>query len=188
MKIANLIKRKSTILLVGLIATSVLIHAQSSNNLPWKDAFKTKQASLPVYWFESRPFIYQKPDGHLAGIEYELILGFKDFVKKQYGVNLEIQWIEASGFQNTFDRVQESKIPCLGASAFSITPERRKLLDFSPPYMADIMVMISNKSIPVMESAEDFYKTFSKLTAITIQGTTYESDLIELKQNLELSF
>jgi signal transduction histidine kinase len=39
-----------------------------------------------------------------------------------------------------------------------------------------------------MESAEDFYKTFSKLTAVTIQGTTYESDLIELKQNLELSF
>lgn len=124
----------------------------------------------------------------LAGIEYELIKGFADFVKKKYEVDLEIKWIEAESFFNTFERVQQSPSACLGASAFSITPDRQELLNFSPPYMTDIMVMISNKKIPVVESAEEFYSKFSKLRAVSIVGTTYDHDLKQLQQGLEMHF
>jgi signal transduction histidine kinase len=171
-----------------LICSAIGTFAQQDGIKSWADAKASHQATLPVYWFESRPFISINDQGQLAGIEYDLILGFAAFVKQQYAVDVKIQWIEAESFQNTFDRVQQSTTPCLGASAFSITPERKALLDFSPPYMADIMVMISNKNVPMMESAEDFYRTFTRLKAITIQGTTYEKDLLELKQNLELGF
>jgi signal transduction histidine kinase len=165
-----------------------MVQAQEKSIKTWAEAKEAKQVTLPVYWFESRPFIYENDQGELTGIEYDLINGFAAFVKERYQVDITIQWTEANGFQNAFDRVQQSTTPCFGASAFSITADRKKLVAFSPPYMADIMVMISNKNIPMMESAEEFYRTFSRLKAITIEGTTYESDLLELKQNLELGF
>ena len=156
--------------------------------LSWEKIRVAKKGTLPVYWFESRPFIYMNENQQLAGIEYELIKGFADFVKKKYEVDLEIKWIEAESFFNTFERVQQSPSACLGASAFSITPDRQELLNFSPPYMTDIMVMISNKKIPVVESAEEFYSKFSKLRAVSIVGTTYDHDLKQLQQGLEMHF
>lgn len=171
-----------------LLHWASFVMAQQSEIKSWAEAKKTHQAILPVYWFESRPFISAGNGGQLTGIEYDLILGFTAFLKQQYGVTVAIQWIEGNSFQDTFDRVRLSSTPCLGASAFSITADRQAQLDFSPPYMADIMVMISNKNVPMMESAEDFYKTFNRLKAVTIEGTTYEKDLIDLKQKLELGF
>lgn len=184
------INSRRAIWMTALCWWSLQAQAQPQNITPltWADAKATKEVTLPVYWFESRPFIYANDNGQLTGIEYDLILNFAAFVKERYKVDVKIRWIGADGFQNTFDRVQQSTTPCLGASAFSITASRKELIDYSPPYMSDIMVMISNKNIPMMESAEDFYKTFSKLTAITIEGTTYEEDLLELKKNLELGF
>lgn len=180
--------RMRIVAFIWLCLNTHTIFSQQSEVKSWTEAQSSKQAVLPVYWFESRPFIFKNEEGTLMGIEYDLINSFTRFVKTRYNVSIQIQWIEASGFQNTLDRVHESTTPCLGASAFSITSERKNLVDFSPPYMSDIMVMISNKNIPVMESAEDFFRTFSKLKAITIEGTTYEHDLLDLKQNLELGF
>ena len=183
-----MISMRTKILLIALCCLAITANCQNSTIKSWTEAKESKEVTLPVYWFESRPFIYENDNGQLAGIEYDLITNFATFVKQRHNVEVKIQWIEAEGFQNTFDRVQQSTTPCLGASAFSITSNRKELIDYSPPYMSDIMVMISNKNIPMMESAEDFYKTFSKLTAITIEGTTYEEDLLELKQKLELGF
>ncbi len=166
----------------------VQVMAQTAPDLSWEKVKTEKTGSLPVYWFESRPFIYENDDKRLAGIEYELIKGFATFVKKKYDVDLKIKWIETNDFNDVFEKVQYATSPCFGASAFSITQERQALVNFSPSYMSDIMVMISNKNIPVTESAEEFYRTFSKLRAVTIKGTTYEHDLLQLKQKLEMPF
>lgn len=186
MKVWQLSLRNAPHVLLCLLSLTTI--AQTSGVKSWAEARTSHQAVLPVYWFESRPFIYENANGQLTGIEHDLIQSFAGYVKKNYNVDLTIKWIEATGFQNVFDRVQKSKTPCLGASAFSITRERKEKVNFSPPYMPDIMVMISNKNVPMAESAEDFLKTFSRLTAITIEGTTYERDLKSLKQNLELGF
>ena len=162
--------------------------SQSSPVLSWEKVNAEKKGALTVYWFESRPFIYENDDKQLAGIEYELIIGLATFVKQKYNVDLDIKWIEAESFDNVFERVQKTTKPCFGASAFSITQKRQALVNFSPSYMSDIMVMISNKNIPITESAEEFYRTFTKLRAVTIKGTTYEHDLLQLKQKLEMPF
>jgi signal transduction histidine kinase len=170
--------------LLSVLATM----GQSSTDLSWERVKEAKKGSLSVYWFESRPFIYKNADEQLAGIEYELIKGLAEFVKQKHNVDLEINWIEDKTFENVFYRLQHATAPCFGASAFSITQERQALVNFSPPYMSDIMVMISNKNIPITESAEEFYRTFTKLRAVTIKGTTYEHDLLQLKQKLEMPF
>ena len=175
-------------LLVFYCIVPAFLFAQKIKSNSWAETKTSGSGVLTFYWFESRPFIYKNEVGQLMGIEHDVMLGFTQYLKAKHGISLQVQWIEAAGFQNVIDRVGQSTEPCFGASAFSITDERKKTVDFSPTYMADIMVMISNKDIRMMESVEDFYKTFSSLTAITIKGTTYEKDLVNLRKNFEIPF
>ena len=74
--------RKGIIILICfLLSTS--IWAQTDKT--WQEAQSSKQATLNIYWFDSRPFIYPSGDT-IAGIEYDLITDFVDFVTDQYKV------------------------------------------------------------------------------------------------------
>lgn len=143
---------------------------------------------MVVHWYESKPFIYRNGREQLEGIEYELVQNFAAYVKEKYGVTLTLDWQEGISFEDTYQKVQGAQSFCIGASAFSITPEREQEVSFVAPYMSDISVLISSMNVPVTESVDDFNKTFSGLTAITIKGTTYEQDLLRLQTDLGLTF
>lgn len=155
----------------------------------WAKALETRNASIYVYWYESRPFIYQDETGEMKGIEQEILVGFKDYVREKYNVDLTIHWKETQSFGNTYQTICDEKMPgTFGLSAFSITPQRRERVNFTLPYMPDISVVISSKDIPIVQNAEEFDRIFSGLEAITIKGTTYEEDLKKLKAERRVNF
>jgi hypothetical protein len=69
-----------------------------------------------------------------------------------------------------------------------MTTERQREVSFSPIYMADISVIISSKNVPIVKSIEEFTKTFSSLTAVTMRGSTHEQDVLKLKSTGGFSF
>lgn len=155
----------------------------------WAQALQTQEASIYVYWYESRPFIYKDETGLMKGIEEEILAGFKVYVREKYNVNLNIIWKETQNFENTYQTICDEKLPgTFGSSAFSITPQRKERVKFTLPYMPDISVVISSKDIPIVQSGEEFDKTFKGLEAITIKGTTYEEDLMKLKAERRIDF
>lgn len=155
----------------------------------WAEARKTGTATMYVYWYESRPFIYQDETGELSGIEKEILTGFKEYVREKYNVDLVFQWKETQNFENTYLRVCNETLPgAFGVSAFSITPSRKERVKFSLPYMPDMSVVISSRNIPIVQDAEEFDRIFSGLEAITIKGTTYEEDLMKLKAERSIDF
>jgi signal transduction histidine kinase len=157
--------------------------------LTWAEALKTRKATLYIYWYESRPFIYQNENGEMEGIELEILTGFKDYVREKYRVDLTLQWKETQNFENTYLTVCNEKLPgAFGVSAFSITQKRKERVKFTLPYMPDISVLISSKNIPIVQNGEEFDRIFSGLEAITIKGTTYEEDLHQLKAERGIDF
>ncbi len=161
----------------------------ATGTMTWAEAKKAGKASVYVYWYESRPSIYQNERGEMEGIEHEILSGFKDFVREQYNVDLVLQWKETRNFENTYQIVSNETLPgAFGVSAFSITQERKKHVAFTLPYMPDISVVISSKNIPIVQNAEEFDSIFSQLEAITIKGTTHEEDLEKLKAERNISF
>lgn len=161
----------------------------SQSPVKWEEVKKEGAGKITVYWYESNPFIYQTKEGEMQGIEFEIFNCLKKYSKNKYNVTLQINWVEADGFTDTFDRISSKRIDgTFGTSAFSITDERRAHVNFSPSYLADISVMISSKNVPVVETEEDFKSVFSTLTAITIKGTTNEEDLLKLKSKYQLPF
>lgn len=125
----------------------------------------------------------------MTGIEYEILEDFKRFLKKKHDVDLRVEWKEGESFGDTYRQIKTSKRPAVfGVSAFSVTPERQRDVQFSKSYMSDISVLITSKNIPIVKTRDEFNKVFGKLTAITIEATTYEQDILKLKREGNVNF
>lgn len=176
-------------LILFICSSQTAVSQSAIGTSTWAEALETGKASIYVYWYESRPFIYQNEKGVMQGIEEEIITGFKAYAREKYNVELNIVWKETKNFENTYQTICDEKLPgVFGSSAFSITPQRRERVKFTLPYMPDISVVISSKDIPIVQNAEEFDKIFSGLEAITIKGTTYEEDLEKLKAERRIDF
>lgn len=177
-------------LLVALLLLPALVYSQSPPaSTSWATARKDKKGTLVLYWYESRPFIFPTGNGALQGIEYDLVEDFKRFVRNRYHVELTMYWKEGHSFDDTYNTIRTTHQPgVVGVSAFSITPYRQAEVGFTRPYMPDICVLITSHDIPAAPSIEAFKEELTNLTAITIKGTTYEKDLIRLRQEIDTPF
>lgn len=174
--------------IVGFLLVFSWLHplAQTSNN--WRETLHNKKGNLIVYWYTSTPFIYENEKGQLTGVEYELMEGFKKYLLTNYQIELTFTWKKSTGFYNVLQDVQKSTVPVFGASAFSITPERLKWVDFTPTYLGDISVLITSKDVALAKSDGELNKILNNLKAVTIKGTTYERDLNQLQEEHDLNF
>jgi signal transduction histidine kinase len=180
--------RSAFLYLFLFVFTSISLLAQPAP-ITWPTAKDLKAATITMYWYESKPFIYYGENGKVQGIELNIMEGFGKYLKDHYEIDLKVNWVESKSFTDTYQRIATAKVEgTFGASAFSITEDRKSQLSFSPPYMADITVLVSSKNVPVAKSQGEFLVKFSKLTAITIQGTTYEKDLFKLREDLGIQF
>ncbi len=163
-----------------------LIHSYGFAN-SWETASVTKKAEIDIYWYMSVPFIQQDDQGNLTGLEYEIWMLFRQYLRERDGVDLRLNWIEASSFLNVLESVRTSDRPNLfGASAFSITTERAKTVSFTNAYLPDIMVLVSSPGTPIVETLEEVTQMMSEMQAVTIKGTTYERQLQELERRLSM--
>jgi signal transduction histidine kinase len=156
---------------------------------PWENVYRTGRGDITIFWYTSRPFIYQERDGDMRGIEVEIMESFGAYLKKAYKIDLTIHWVKCQSFVDTYKTVRDNGVNgTFGASVFSITPERQREVAFTPPYMSDISVLISSHDVPIVRTAPEFDEAFKNLTAITIEGTTYEHDLQLIRQQRKLNF
>lgn len=155
----------------------------------WQSAQKTGKAEVTIYWHESRPFIYRSNRGNMQGVEFEIMEGFKKYLRETRGIQLTLKWIESKSFSDCYKEIAANRVEgTFATSAFSVTQERQMEVGFSPTYISDASVLISSKNVPVVRSEEEFKVLFSKLKAITIRGTTYENDLHKLRDQLSVPF
>ena len=145
--------------------------------------------TVTVLWSQSAPFIYKDDSGKLMGIEVDILELYKQHLKECGHINLTIEYKEINNFAKLINTFCANKNPnIIGSSAFSITEERKKIVDFSKPYMSDISLIISNSNVAVAKTEIEFAKLFSSLNAVTIKGTTYESDLRKLITQKHIPF
>ncbi|TDH28590.1 transporter substrate-binding domain-containing protein [Segetibacter sp. 3557_3] len=150
----------------------------------WKETKAKKRGVISVLWYDIEPFIYRTRSGEIIGVEYELMEGFKPFLKKHYGVDLEVNWVDAKSFKNIYPFISRSHYKGLfGLSFYSITDERKREVKFSPPYMPDLNIVVSNNSLPVYKSEHDFVGDLKRMKGYTMEHTTMEKDLLRLKQD-----
>jgi hypothetical protein len=149
----------------------------------WEQTLQQKKGTITALWYDIEPFIYRDGKGGIMGVEFELMEGLKGFVKKEYGVDLGINWVDAGSFEDIYPQIRSSAQKGLfGLSFYSITDERKKEVKFSPPYMPDMNIVVTNNNTPVYENDLAFIGELKKMKGFTMQQTTMEEDLMKLKK------
>lgn len=155
----------------------------------WHQVRNVKRAEVDIHWFTSSPFIYRDVDGNLAGVEYEMLIEFKDYLKRRYQVDVTLNWKEAESFHAIMEAVEASPVPsAFGVSAFSITEERQQKFRFSTSYLPDITVLVSSQGTPIVLNYDEFNRMVKGMEAITIRGTNYERLLQNIRTEMKLPF
>ncbi|MEL7002726.1 MAG: GAF domain-containing protein, partial [Bacteroidota bacterium] len=149
----------------------------------WNQIISSGKGRVTILYTHNIPFIYNTPAGDLAGIEYEVMHGFLDFVRDEYNVELEVNWLEEPSFKDFYNKVKHEKNGILGVSSVSITKARMNEVQFSPPYIPDIEIIISSGNLPMANNMAEFSELVRNNKAITLRQSTFEENFKYIKKN-----
>jgi signal transduction histidine kinase len=168
------------ILWILLISIFPKIYGQSIGD-SWQQAKTKGEGVLVVAYSENSPFIYINKKGDLVGIEYQILKEFVKFIDEKYQVKLTLMWEHLNKFESLLDTLKQSSRPIIGIASISITDQRKKEFKLSRPYMPDIEIIISSGNIGSLGNLGKFLKMMSVTQAITVSNSTFENNILELK-------
>lgn len=159
---------------------------RNANGSSWEETLTNGQGKVIVYWYPNTQQDNNDRDV-MDGVEYELMTAFMDYLYHQYHAKVTLEWRKSADFNDVLERVSKSRKGVFGSSSISITPERREILAFSPPYFPDICVMVSNDQMPIAKTREEFTEMLKNGTAVTIANTTMEREILLLNDTRDLN-
>lgn len=176
-------KKISLILILILLQLTPL----SASGDKWKDILANKNGNIVFYWYPNNIKIDESKD-IIDGVEFDLASSFVSYLNEKYEVEITLDWIVVNSFQEVMDTVQEAESGVFGASSISITDERKKYLNFTPPFLSDVSVLVSSPKVPLAHTAGEFEQIFDNLIAVSIPNTTLDKALKDLKSKYGLHF
>jgi hypothetical protein len=166
--------------LILLGAASCL--AQSYSGDTWKQAKKSGQGTLSLAYVQTPSFVYIDNTGQLTGICVDIMNDFKAWVKENKKVTIESKFVgDGSSFRGMYDKVKVSKGGVVGMGNVTITDERKKEVKFSPPFITNFAILVTQSKVGTLSKLEDMPKAFSGLTAYAAKGTINEQRMLDLK-------
>lgn len=136
---------------------------------------------ITIYWYATNPFIYKNKQNKLHGIEYEILESFIKHLNYKRNEKIVAKWTEIKNFSALIENVHKAKSPMtMGNSAISYVAEREAIIDFTPPYMPDINVLLVSNNIPVFHQKNEIINYLKNTKLFTIENTTYQTDLQSL--------
>ncbi len=169
------------LLFVGCMVASFGLAAQGHTGDSWVQVKGAGQGTVSLAYVETPSFVY-KQNGKLTGICVDIMEDFVAWVNKNKGVNLSSKFVgDGSNFRGMYDKVKASSGGVFGLGNVTITDARKKEIKFSPPFITNFAILITQNSVPTLTKIEDIGKTFSGLTAYTAKGTLNEKRILDLK-------
>ncbi len=172
------------IVLLLLSSHSLTLYA---NGDAWEKIVREKKGTVEFYWYPNNVVIENSLD-IIDGVEHDLARAFINYVNEKYDVQIELRWIETNSFGEVLQTVRQGNGGTFGSSSISITPQRKTYFNFTPPYLADVAVMITNASLPIALTEDELKQTLQGNTAISITNTTLVESLKNLRAHLNVDF
>lgn len=145
------------------------------------EAQQTGQADIAFFFVPSSGFAYRNDEGDLTGVTVELLRDFAGHVAETHGIDLDVQWIEEPLWADFYGYVRDSEGGVFGIGNVTITEARRDELDFSPPYLQNVAVLVTHEDVPELIALEEIGSAFAGLTALRYPGTLHEARLEALR-------
>lgn len=172
-----------------LLIYSTIIFGQAFNpgDIPadsWAQVIREKKGAISALWYDIDPFIYRSGKGGMAGVEYEFMEAFVSYIRRKYQVDLRLQWVDAKSFENILPYISTTKKNAVfGWSYYSITEERKQTVKFTPAYMPDVNIIVTDMDQPTYATNEEFIKNLPEKKAYTMSSTMMEEDVFMIRKN-----
>ena len=119
-------------------------------------------------------------EGQLVGFEYSLLNGYQKFLnksRKSKGLRIVLEYIPVE--RNELISKLEQGYGDIAAAGLTITPERKKRVDFTTPYLTNVReVIVTHKNGFTPESLEDL----AGHTIYVRTSSSYRESLIRLNE------
>jgi ABC-type amino acid transport substrate-binding protein len=135
-----------------------------------------------VVYVPSDGWSYQGPDGALTGVSVEILRDFFRWFEARERVELDVTWAADDDWSRFYRRVRNGSDGVFGIGNVTITQQRRGELDFSPPYLNNVAVLITHADVPTLASLDDAPRAFEGFTAIPHRGTLHEERVNALRE------
>lgn len=167
--------------LLFFLATQGL--AQSHTGDTWAHVKQSGQGTISLAYVETPSFVYKDNSGTLTGICIDIMHDFVEWVNDNKKVKLQSKFVgDGTSFRGMYDKVKVSTGGVFGLGNITITDERKKEVKFSPPFITNFAILITQGNIPTLAKMEDLPTTFASLTAYTAKGTLNEKRILDLKK------
>lgn len=169
---------------MGCMVMSMGLLAQGYTGDSWTQVQGGGQGTISLAYVETPSFVYKDGNGKLTGICVDIASDFVEWVNKNKGVKLTSKFVgDGSSFKGMYDKVKASNGGVFGLGNVTITEARTKEVKFSPAYITNFAILITQNSVPTLAKIDDIGKTFSGLTAYTAKGTLNEKRILDLKKD-----
>jgi len=145
---------------------------------------KSKGTASWVFTYSNAPgFANKNSSGIMTGICVDLMNKFKEYVEKEEGIKVAVKYqvTDPDNFTLFLDEVKKSKGGVFGLSNTTITEARKASYRFSPPYITNIGMIVSNNAVPTLTDLKDIGTKFSGMSAVTVKNSTNAKRLLEIK-------
>jgi len=171
-------KSKTLLILFLLIGFTTDSFSQLSGTT-YASAKATKKANW-VYTISESPGFAST---NQTGITFDIMNAFENWVEDNKGIQVTTTYKSpnANDFTKFLEVVKNSKGGVFGLSNTTITAQRKKVYNFSPPYITNIGMILTNNTVGTLSSISDISSSFSGMTAVTVKNSTNEKRLLDIK-------
>jgi ABC-type amino acid transport substrate-binding protein len=167
--------------IILLLLITCPVFSQRFQGDSWANVKTTGSGVLTVIYCEQFGLIHKDQNGKMKGVCVDILSDFAKYIKDQHGKNVTIKYAaEIEAFSEFLSTTQTTN-HILGVTNTTITEERKKIMKFSPAYMSNRQVMLTNNKAPSLLSLKDLPGKFPDFTAQVIDGSTHVQYVEKIK-------
>lgn len=168
------------VVLLCLIGFDSLAQLQGSS---YAQAKQSGSAKFYYVYDGVAGFADKSQSGIVTGLLVDMMGQFEDYLKEKKGIDVSVEFVYAKDgdFQTFMNHVRTGKGGVFGLSNISISAERKRNYSFSPPFLDNVTVLLSNAKSDNVTAMENISIAFDGMTAYSLEGSTYYKRLSEIK-------
>ncbi len=162
---------------VGVVTEEVSAATAAVTAPSYAEALAAGEARLAFFHVPSSGFAYHDEEGRLTGVTAELLRDFAMYVADSDGIDLRVEWLAEERWADFYGYVRDSEGGAFGIGNVTITEARRAEVDFSPPYLNNVAVLVTHADVPELASMDEIPDALAGLIALPYPGTLHEARL-----------
>lgn len=143
---------------------------------------KAKGVANVTFSFVETPGFVAREGGMVKGFCVDIMDAFAEWLKQEEGIELKPSFFDKDSrdFNQFMEGVKMSSGGVFGLGNVTITEERKNTYSFSPPYITNIAILMTNKGVVNLQSLEGIGTDFSGMTLVTAKGTLNEKRMLAI--------